>query len=488
MAKFKPGVSGNPNGRPKSDRRDGWINDVSGHGTARDRKTLTRFGVDIVTDLEAIQLWRSEWLAARVVETRPVEAFRRGFEFKAEDKELAEAICAKAEEIHLAAAMVKAAQYQRAYGGAAIFPVIDGATGDLKEPLDDTRILDVTALHVLEPRQLIPTKYYADLASPKFGQPEIWQFMPLNMSREIGAAFQEIHETRLVIFPGTRVSMQTQPGQRLGWGDSELSKTRAAMADYGMTWGSAATILHNYGRDVLQLKGWADLAAQEDAQGLMAKRINAFEMASSALRIGVVDADDKFTPRGGSMAGLDSLLVQQAQYVAAVCDMPVTVLMGMQPAGLNATGDMDVRNWYAKIENDQATQYRPRLEQLFRLLLLSSAGPTGGKEPDVWSIEFHPLTTPTEKEKADTRYVIAQTDQIYVDMGAASAQDVAESRWKGDTYSPEMMIDWAAFEERQQQDDLRKQAMAALPRVPMPPQPGDAKPPGEEPPPDAKAA
>lgn len=201
----------------------------------------------------------------------------------------------------------------------------------------------------------------------------------------------------------------------------------------------------------------------------LATRMRAFEMANSTLRVGVTDADDKFTPRGGSLAGLDSVLIQQAQYVAAACGMPVTVLFGMQPAGLNATGDMDVRNWYATIENDQTCEYKPRVERAYKLLFLSSAGAANGKEPKAWSIEFRKLLTPSEKETAETRKLVAETDKIYVDIGAASADDVAESRWKGDTYSPEMVIDWKAREaqkklEEQQAADLNDAQLEAMGR------------------------
>lgn len=485
---FKPGQSGNQSG--KRQRRDGWINDVGGHGTSLDRRTLTRFGVDIVTDLEAIQLWRSEWLCARVIETRPKEAFRRGYELKCDDKALAEKVTAKAEELGLDAAFVKAGQYTRAYGGAAIFPVLEGALDDLSMPIDETKIADVKALHVFEPRQLTPASYYKDLDNPKFGLPETWRFMPLNASRATGDWGRVIHETRLIIFKGTCVSTQTQPGQREGWGDSELSKPRQAIADYGMSWGSATTILHNFGRDVLGLKGWADLASQEGGLETLATRMRAFEMANSTLRVGVTDADDKFTPRGGSLAGLDSVLIQQAQYVAAACNMPVTVLMGMQPAGLNATGDMDVRNWYATIENDQTTEYKQRVEQAYKLIFLSSAGPANGKEPKVWSIEFRKLLTPSALEQAQERKLNMETDVGYIDAGVASSDDIAKSRFGGDTYSAETVIDWKAREaqkklEEQQASELDAAAIEAMGRTPAP---GAAPPPAEQQPPNRRVA
>src|SRR5262245_44527140 len=137
---FQPGQSGNPLGRPSRPkpqfRGDGYVNRATGHGTSRDRRTLTGFRVDIVTDLEALGLWRSEFLCKRIIEALPEEAFRRGWSLKFEDKEVAEEVTALAEDLNLDEKLVEAAQYERAYGGAAIFPVLEGAQGDLSRPLD----------------------------------------------------------------------------------------------------------------------------------------------------------------------------------------------------------------------------------------------------------------------------------------------------------------------------------------------------------------
>src|SRR5690349_20872145 len=92
----KGGPSPNPSGKA---RNDSWVNQYSGHGTARDRLTHTRFALDIVTDTEAMYLWRTEWLCAKVIETRPKEAFRRGYELDLEDKDLAQKVEAFAEEL-----------------------------------------------------------------------------------------------------------------------------------------------------------------------------------------------------------------------------------------------------------------------------------------------------------------------------------------------------------------------------------------------------
>jgi hypothetical protein len=483
--RFAPGASGNPKGRPRRDaaaadlasgtapsaaparreRRDGWINSASGHGTARDRRTLSQYGCRVVTDLEAIALWRGDWLAARVVEKLPGEAFRQGYELKIEGdrgKKQAEQINTLAEGLGLLQTMVLAAQYERAYGGAAIFPVLTGAIGDLSEPLDESLIASVDALHVLEPRELMPASWYTDIRHPKWRKPQTYRLIPLSSARGSSMSYVEIHESRLIILEGARVTSEVQAGQRQGWGDSVLSRVREVIADDGIAWGSVSTILHEFSQGILSLKGLAEiLSAESDGEAIMGRRLAAIDMAKSSLRTMVIDSEDRFERATTPLSGLPETLIQMAQRVTAAADMPLTILLGTSPAGLNATGESDIRTWYDRVSSHRHARYHQPVERLLRLIMLSSMGPTRGQEPEVWSIEWRPLWEPSGKERAEERKIVAETDKIYVDMSSASPEDVARSRWGGDTYSAEMTIDWEAREKQQELDEQQAEQMDA---------------------------
>jgi phage-related protein (TIGR01555 family) len=456
---MKPGApSVNPTGKPKNQaRRDGWTNSASGHGTAYDRRTLTRFGVDIVTDLEARQLWRAEWLCKRIIETLPGEANRRGWDLKVKDKKLAASIAARAEEIDLDGVMTRAAEYERAYGGAAIFPVLSGALGDLSTPLVDTSITRVEALHVLEPQELQPETYYTSLAHPKFGLPETYRLYPLHSGRGGYVSIQAIHESRLVIFGGKRVSRQTQPGQREGWGDSELNHARGMISDAGLTWGSVATLLHEFGQGVYKIAGLAEMMSRTDGPAELARRMDAMDMFKSSMRAMAVDAEDDYVRMSTPASGLSELLEQQAIWIAAIAGMPVEVLFGRAPAGLNATGDSTIRNWYAEVEKIDATRYAPKRERLIKMLLLEG----GREEPALWAVEARPLWSPSEKEVAETRFIDAQTDEKNITNGVYSADDAAKSRYQGDKYGRDIVIDWTAREAQKVADDEIAEEMRA---------------------------
>lgn len=442
---MRPGApSVNPSGgkKKRAERRDGWSNEASGHGTSRDRRTLTRYGVDIVTDLEAMQLWRSEWLAAKIIEERAREIFRRGYEIKSEgaDAKKLAAVLTRAQELELDKRFVLAEQYRDAYGGAAIFGAMDGALDALDTPLDETSITSVKAFHVLEPRELWPLTYYTDLLSPKFGLPETYQLMPLTTGRGQSSLKQSvIHESRLLIFVGPRVSRMTQPGQRESWGDSKLSRTKSTLADYGLSWGSAATVLAEFGEGVLELDGLDEILKEDGGQTLLQRRIDAMALGRSALGVTVVGGGDKYTRTNTTLGGMSDVLAQQAYVVAAAAGYPISVLLGMVHGGLS-TGDNDVRTWYAKLDAERNAETKPLLEQALRWIMKSTDGPFDGQEPEVWSAAFRPLWEPTEKEQAETAEHYATTDEKNINNRIYTASE-ARSRYKGDGTASRVTLD-----------------------------------------------
>jgi hypothetical protein len=115
--------------------------------------------------------------------------------------------------------------------------------------------------------------------------------------------------------------------------------------------------------------------------------------------------------------------------------------MGMSPAGMNATGESDRAFFYDRVS---ALQHylTPAVEHLLRLIMLSLDGPTEGKEPDVWSIEWKPLWAPSEKEQADTRKVNMDAITAAVDKVIITTEE-ARASLKSD---PFFVLDDAAWE------------------------------------------
>lgn len=439
-------------------RSDGWANVLTALGQPdRDRSLATTFECTPITAQEARELWRGNDLAARIIEEKPKQAFRPGWDIKiAADvgkkpvdpekvKETTEAMQTRLEELKAKKKCIKAAQYARAYGGSAIYPVINDSTRDLAQPLAEKgRIPTIKHLHVFSASELQPVDYYDDIDDPKFGQPRTYRLNPRNGRASRGSE-KILHETRLIIFNGIRVANDQHDGAETGWGDSCLTRCSDTLRDFGASWGYAAHLISEFAHGIYKLAGLAELMAQ-NGEKVVAQRIAMLDMLRSVLRSTVIDKDDDFQRTSTPLTGLPDMMQLFATRLSAAADMPVTVLMGVSPAGLNATGESDIRNWYDKIDGERAEEYLDQLERLIQLVFLSNDGPTKGVEPEQWSAEFKPLYQQSEKEKIETRSTQAEVDVAYINAGVYTPEEVAKNRFGGDTYSYEMTID---FEERE---------------------------------------
>lgn len=469
----------------KQARNDGFSNPYTGHGTSRDRRRYTRHYTSALSDQSALDLRRGNWIAGRACELLDEDAFGKGYELSLEDKKLTEDVTKFLKKLGVNEKLKWAGQMERTVGGAALFPVLDGALGDISEPLDlenGPRIVAIKAIHQLEPRELTPVEWYRDMMHPKFRQPSHYRLTPMFGGGGGATRMSVVHESRLEIYPGLRFTNEVLPGQRSGWGDSTLNRSSDELQDFGLSWGSAATIIHNFSQRVIKYKGLMKMLERKDGESIMEARIRLMDMAANALRALPLDADDDFVNIAMSVAGLSDLLVQEAQLVCAAIGIPMTRMFGMQPAGLNATGEFDDQGWDDLVVNRQG-EHTPHAERLIRMALLAVDGPTGGKEPDVWSMNWHPLKNQSPKEDAETRKLTAETDEIYYGMGAP-AESILRSRFEG-KYSRDTVIDWNNFDAQKKLDEQRVAAAdaAALDALERGPDDGGEKPPapGEKP-------
>lgn len=429
-------------------RADGWYSTLTGVGTvAWDKRQSSEFQAHILTDVEAKELWRGDDIAARIIELIPKEMFRKSFELKiSDDKELAEDVCANMEELGFDAIYARAKSYERAYGGGAIFPVINDGSPNLALPLNEDRVTKIDQLLLLEPRELHPVRYYTDHRSGnKLGLPEIFEVRPLNTAG--GPTTSEhfyIHESRLIIFGGIRVSRAQAPGVLNGWGDSVLTRSAAVLRDFNMTWSSAAILMHDFGQAVFRMKGLAELIGM-NRDDVVKMRMQAVELSRSVARALLIDSEEEFERKQTPISGLAEFMDRFGTRLSASCGIPVTLLMGQSPAGLQATGASDIRFFYDSVAAEQKTN-DPQVEKGVRLFLRQIQGPTKGKEPKTWSHQWRKLWEQTDQEVAAARATQAGTDKIYIETGVLSPEEVALSRFGGDTYSFETHVDFKARE------------------------------------------
>lgn len=449
---------------PPRQRGDAWRNILTAIGTQMDKRTAGEFQCIPIDNLEARELWRGDDIAKRVIELRPRDRMRRGFDVKLggmeDGKEKSEDVMAVLEHMHFNRKFVMAGQQEGAYGGSALFPVINDGEKDLSLPLNEDKITVPTAIHVFEPRMLQPVDWTDDPMDDNFAKPSVWRLVPIGVR---GNAFtgMTIHHTRMVIFPGIRVSIEQPIGAQMGWGDCILTPMRDVLRDYNLSWSSAIALLQDMAQGVFKMSGLAQLVSA-DRDDEVERRIMIMDAMRSMIRSMVIDKDDDFSRIQTPMTGMPEILQQFCTRLAAAADMPVTKLMGQSPAGMNATGESDITIYDDSVEA-WGDEHMPQLERAVRLCgILPQDGPLGGQEPENWSCEYRPLRQPTEAEDAALRKTVAETDQMNILNEIYTPSDAAKSHYGGDTFSPDIQIDWAAREAQEKAlEDAAAESLAA---------------------------
>lgn len=415
--------------KKKQMQADGWSNVFTRLGTDYDKRTSHVFAAKVLTYDECEALWRGGDLGARIVE-RPVdEMLRQGWDVAVpNDKGRQDELAAQLEDLQVAERLREALYYARAYGGGAVLVGADDGAQNLAQPLGAVR--EIRYLTALTTRELRAAEYYTDPREEKFGQPKLYELNPDSQTAPQSTGMK-IHESRLLVFQGN-VTSRRMLQLNQGWGDSIFVRVADVLRDFDVVWDSAAYLMNDFAQAVFKIKGLAEIISSQDPDAATAitKRMQTIEMSRSVIRGVLIDSEEGFERQQTPVAGLPEILEKFMFRLAAASEMPVSMLFGQAPAGLNATGDADIRFYYDHLKVRQDRTLRPPLERLIRMVFQTN----GGTEPEQWSVQFRPLWQLTEAEQANMHVAQANADQVYLNAGVVSPEEVRQSRF-GNGYS-----------------------------------------------------
>lgn len=413
-------------------RADSWQNLATGIGTFRDKTTLGSFWTPWrVLDAELTALYSGSDLAAKIIEKPVDEMLSQGYDLTADgvDASAIEDLREDADErLNLDVQLYEGMKWGRTYGGCLLLLGLnDGQKPD--KPLNEDRIQSVDFVNVLDRRFSWIQSYYADPLSPKYGQPEVYLITnAVSTSRPLTGSMgtSVIHESRTIRFDGITADVLTRQ-QLAGWSWSVLQRVYDTMKRFDHAFDSVGALLSDAAQAVYKLQGLISMIAAGQTASVQ-QRMALMDESRSTIRAIVLDSEQEdfvrtATPLGGAADILDRMMMR----LAAAADIPVTELFGRSAAGLNATGDNDTRKWYKSLQTQQTKYLGPKIRRLYNLI--AKAGDSPIKKKDLkFEIKFVPLWSPTDAEQAETDYKTAQKDQIYMQEGVVSPEEVALDR------------------------------------------------------------
>lgn len=403
-------------------RADGWalINEGMSSVTRRDRSRSARPTVDVLDYSTLLALWRGDDMGARIAEQPPRDALRSELLVDVGVPEGSRTVRGKLDDLQLVPRLLEGLIQERVFGGAATLLVVDdGRSLDL--PIDLSRIASVRALVHLEAQYLLPSRWDDDPLSPSFGKVLIWRTTPTGT----GSIATEIHRDRLLVYPGIETTAQIRR-EREGWGDSIYFRLWRTLQQWGAAVEGVGLLLGDKSK-ILKMRGLYELLGANDRATVEGRAASLFDLLST-YGIAIIDSEETLERFEASLTGVPDTLDRLTSRLAAAAGIPVTVLLGEAPAGLNATGDSDVRNYYDRLAADRTAKIVPLVERVTKLILLSKTGPTGGVEPAMWTASFAPLWQPTPSEQADIEAKQATTDKTLVEAKIRTVDEIRAHR------------------------------------------------------------
>lgn len=379
--------------------RDGFVNVVANLGAARDKAAHGGYYLQPLDPAQALAAYRTAWLPRKIVDIIPLDATRRWRAWQA-DKAQISAIEAEEDRIGLRLKLKEAMTAARLYGGAAIY--IGTGDTDVEKPLQPERIgkEGIGHLTVLTRQQISPGEKDDDPVSPGFGLPRWYEMQ--------GRTNIRIHPSRLVALNGSPLPAGAQAWSDTSWGDSVLQPLMQAIMQADGTAANIASLIYEAKTDVLHIPRLMELLGEEDGEATVSRYLLNLAIAKGNNGMLVLDGGNTAAPdqqSGGtryeqktaSFGGLADIWDRTLQAVSGAADIPATRLLGMSPAGLNSTGEGDLRNYYDRVQAMQELELTPALHILDECLIRSALG----SRPDDIYYLWRSLWQTTDKERAD---------------------------------------------------------------------------------------
>ena len=367
-------------------------------------------------------LYRDNWIVQNIVATIPNDMIRKWYEIKSGvPPKYIDKMTKLERRTQLRKKLLLGMYWGRLYGGAVGVILIKGQN-DLSQPLDLDMVLpgSFLGLQILDRWSGVypEGELVTDPSDLDFGLPAYYTIR----DDTTGYMVARVHHSRIIRFIGRELPWLEQVTE-VYWGESELEaiyneivrRDNVAANIAALTFRANVNYMETDGLD--QLLGTANTEMQRRFWNVLAAQ----SVMESNFGTRVINKGDAIHNTQYTFTGLADVYDRIMMDVAGAARTPVTKLFGRSPAGLNATGEADMQNYYDYIDGLRENDLRPIIERLLPIMALSAWGAI----PDDLDIKFPPMQTADAKEQAEiternTNAILAVYQNDLID--AATAQ------------------------------------------------------------------
>ena len=364
----------------------------------------TEYPLTRMTDNYALlnSLYRTNWVVQNVVGLMVDDMLREWYKLSGDipPKQIAE-MSRMERDTRIRDRINEGLRWGRLYGGAAGLIMIRGQQ-DLSAPLDLSMVYpgSFQGLYILDRWQgVVPDMSLVF----EGGEPVPERY---NITDAQGRTVTQVHHSRIVRFTGRELPYLERVAE-LYWGESEVEALYRDVVAHDNVSSNMAALTFQANLTTMEYKGLEQLLsmASPAVQRRFWNVMQAQSVMKSNFGVQLVEEGTKLTNTQYSFAGLQDVYESMCMNLCGASHYPMTKLFGRSPAGMNATGESDLRNYYDYVDSQRESKLRPVLQKLLPVMAMSA----WGFVPEDMDFTFPPLWTPTAKEVAEIAKLKSET-------------------------------------------------------------------------------
>ena len=433
-------------------REDGYVNLMNRYGTQRDTSEQYKFQQEpAVPDELLTMFYEGNGLFAKIIDTPAEEAVKHGFTLDdVNDQSIIDFYQEALDELDWEEVATNGIRWARLFGGSIAVMLINDGRG-LEEPLDWKHIKSIDDIRVYD-RSLIQPDYARmflyDPQDPfrtrgsRLGMPEFYQVFSKYGSFTV-------HESRCLTFQNGVLPENSTNSIYQMWGIPEYVRINKAIRDAEIAHGSAPKLLDRSVQAIYKMKDLAMELATEEGENRVLKRLQAIDLARGMMNSMVIDSEgEDYDFKTFQFGGINDVIASSCNMLSAITNIPQMILFGSSVGGMSSTDDTSMENYYNYIERIQKRMLRSNLRYL--LSIIFQAGVATGEVDEVpkLKVDFSPLWSMSETEKADLDMKKAQTQQIkaqtavtYIQSEVIDPSEVRKKLADSEEFDIENMLD-----------------------------------------------
>ena len=380
---------------------DGFLNLVTrvGQGAGNALSNADYVKNDLTRNRERLDaIYRTSWVAGAIVDCIAEDMTRAGVDFIGDLQATTESYFQKyltRKSVWLS--LKNAIKWARLYGGAVAVIDVDGQ--DLSTPLnlDSVAAGQFNGLRIFDRWEIEPdSQRFVGLD----GEPEFYTIT--NGARGFGL---RIHYSRVLRFLGNDLPSHERRAENC-WGASVLERLFDRLVYFDNVTAGAAQLVEKAHLRVVRINNFKTALRSDNAVGSLVKYFDVMRYLQCNEGLTLLDKEDEYQAHSYGFGGLDAMVLQFGQQLSGACGIPLVRLFGQSPAGLNATGESDLRLYYDNILSLQESRLRENLTRLFSVCFRACFGE---REPAGFDFNFQSLWQVSALDKAAMAASVSQS-------------------------------------------------------------------------------